>query len=83
MTGFDTKISEGNAGLLRSRDMYQLMERLDFITQFLFFQGNPSHPPSFPGPSSTPGENWTNFHSHVSSIERRRKPSASSRAQVD
>jgi len=43
MTGFDTKISEGNAGLLRSRDMYQLMERLDFITQFLFFQGISGH----------------------------------------
>eukprot|EP01126_Amoeba_proteus_P003581 TRINITY_DN11198_c0_g1_i2.p1 TRINITY_DN11198_c0_g1~~TRINITY_DN11198_c0_g1_i2.p1 ORF type:complete len:491 (-),score=63.74 TRINITY_DN11198_c0_g1_i2:167-1639(-) len=43
MTAFDTKISEGNAGLLRSRDMYHLMERLDFITGFLMFQGVSGH----------------------------------------
>lgn len=39
MTVFDKKISAGNASLLRSRDIYHLMERLDFVTGFLFFHG--------------------------------------------
>lgn len=43
MSAFDTKISEGNAGLLRSRDMYHLMERLDFVTGFLMFNGISGH----------------------------------------
>jgi len=43
MSGFDKKISEGNVGLLRSRDVYHLMERLDFPTGFLMFQGVSGH----------------------------------------
>jgi len=43
MTSFDTKISQGNAGILRSRDLYHLMERHDFITSFLLFQGVAGH----------------------------------------
>lgn len=39
MSMFDTKISQGNSGILRSRDMYHLMERLDSVTGFLLFQG--------------------------------------------
>lgn len=43
MTVFDTKISAGNASLLRSRDVYHLMERLDFVTGFLFLHGVSGH----------------------------------------
>uniref|UniRef100_A0A6B2KXC3 Glycosyl transferase 48 domain-containing protein n=1 Tax=Arcella intermedia TaxID=1963864 RepID=A0A6B2KXC3_9EUKA len=43
MTSFDTKISQGNSGLLRSRDVYHLMERLDYVTNFLLFQGVSGH----------------------------------------
>jgi len=35
MSSFDTKISEGNSGLLRSR--------LDFVSNFLLFQGISGH----------------------------------------
>uniref|UniRef100_A0A6B2L105 Glycosyl transferase 48 domain-containing protein n=1 Tax=Arcella intermedia TaxID=1963864 RepID=A0A6B2L105_9EUKA len=43
MSSFDTKISQGNAGILRSRDLYYLMERHDYITNFLLFQGVSGH----------------------------------------
>eukprot|EP01125_Pyxidicula_operculata_P011382 TRINITY_DN3731_c0_g1_i4.p1 TRINITY_DN3731_c0_g1~~TRINITY_DN3731_c0_g1_i4.p1 ORF type:complete len:1585 (-),score=371.74 TRINITY_DN3731_c0_g1_i4:112-4866(-) len=43
MSSFDSKISQGNSGILRSRDMYNLMERQDFVMNFLFFQGVAGH----------------------------------------
>uniref|UniRef100_A0A6B2KXJ2 Glycosyl transferase 48 domain-containing protein n=1 Tax=Arcella intermedia TaxID=1963864 RepID=A0A6B2KXJ2_9EUKA len=43
MTGFDMKISAGNACLLRSRDMYHLTERLPLVKRFLFFYGIAGH----------------------------------------
>lgn len=43
MSSFDSKISSGNVGILRSRDMYHIMERLDFNTGFLFFHGISGH----------------------------------------
>eukprot|EP01130_Rhizamoeba_saxonica_P014221 TRINITY_DN618_c0_g2_i1.p1 TRINITY_DN618_c0_g2~~TRINITY_DN618_c0_g2_i1.p1 ORF type:complete len:1648 (-),score=328.92 TRINITY_DN618_c0_g2_i1:31-4974(-) len=43
MSAFDSKISQGNPGIMRSRDMFYLMERLDFITGFLMFHGLCGH----------------------------------------
>eukprot|EP01117_Protostelium_nocturnum_P000780 TRINITY_DN1098_c0_g1_i2.p1 TRINITY_DN1098_c0_g1~~TRINITY_DN1098_c0_g1_i2.p1 ORF type:complete len:1504 (-),score=536.96 TRINITY_DN1098_c0_g1_i2:1410-5921(-) len=40
---FETKISEGAASILRSRDMFEMMSRLNLTDQFLIFHSSVGH----------------------------------------